>query len=138
MRFTRPRNTPRYAVAMASVGIVFFVACLIYTQVKERPLLSLSENEPTPALQQNVTPTSSDRPSTSMSTQSTDSLGDMAPPATPEIAQAEGMTQEEAWAQAQLIMKDIDKAVAEARRIQREEIRPPARGLGGTRSVLPT
>ena len=122
MKFTRPRNIPLYAVAMASVGIVFFAACLIYTQVKERPLLSLSENEHTQVLQQNVTPTSSDRPS--MSTQIPDSLGNTAPPATPEIAQTHDMTQEEARTQAQLIMKDIDEAVAEAKRIQREEIDP--------------
>ena len=124
MKFIRPRNIPLYSVTMASVGIVFFAACLIYTKVKERSLLSISENEHIQVLQQNATPTSSDRPSISMSTQSPDSLGHMVPPATPEIAQAHDITQEEVWAQAQLIMKDIDEAIAEAKRIQREEIDP--------------
>ena len=42
-KFTRPRNIPLYAVAMASVGIVFFAACLIYTEVKERAMKDIDE-----------------------------------------------------------------------------------------------
>ena len=126
MRISIPNTIPRFAVVMAILGIVFFVAFLVYTQVQQRQFMPLSQKALTVASQEFETSMSSEQPLGHVEPERTnpDAAISLAPEEVEKETDEAGMTGDEEYAEAKRIMANINRLVAEHDRLWAEEIQP--------------